>query len=928
MTTVLPVRFEHLDDTYGIGVANPRLSWQVTTEDPTWVQTAYELSLHTPAGPADVIVESADQVLVPWPFAPLASRSRATVRVRVRGDDGWTEWSDASPVEVGLLSPTDWSARFISPATIGGRGQPAPLLSRAFALSQPVASARLYITAHGVYDARLNGTLVSEDVLAPGWTSYHHRLNYRTHDVTDLLTEGDNRIEVVLGDGWYRGRIGAGPLAHRGYGDRLALLAQLEITYADGSQEVVATDQSWAASESGILEHSIYDGQHTDLRPQSGAADAVEVVDEDLGRLVAPPGPPVRVTQKLDALKVWTSPSGQTLVDFGQNLVGWVQVRVRKPRDGHTVTVRHAEVLEHEELGVRPLRTAKATDTYILAAGDEAVLEPRLTFHGFRYAQVDGVDDLQAADVTAVVVGSDLRRTGWFSCSDPDLNRLHDNVLWSMRGNFLSIPTDCPQRDERLGWTGDLCVFSPTASFLYDVGGFLSSWLADVAVDQQPDGAVPFVVPQPILPGGSSRFFEAAMPLPAAWGDAATIYQRLGDTGILAHQLPSMMKWVDAVAARTVGGVSAGGFQFGDWLDPTAPPEAPGQAKADPTVIATAYLARSADIVAQSAAILGDDVIAERYAALAQATRDAFGAEFVTSAGRVVSDAPTVYALALEWGLLPTAAQRDRAARRLADLVIANGFEIATGFVGTPLMTDALASTGRPDLAYRLLLERGCPSWLYPVTMGATTIWERWDSMLPDGTINPGQMTSFNHYALGAVADWMHRAVAGLAPGAPGYREIIVRPLPDPALSHASARLLTPYGEASVAWRRQRGTLTLDVVVPPGARAVVSVPGGETVSVGHGSHSWSVADPVIPPTPISTIRDLIGSPVWEMAVASLVEQGCGTGGGMIAKRVAPYLDLPALDLPRIIGPLTGANPGQVIAAGDALVALLKEMPGQ
>ncbi|MEO3751144.1 family 78 glycoside hydrolase catalytic domain [Streptomyces sp. B6B3] len=918
--SVSPVRFEHRDLhgnlDLGVGTPTPRLSWQVGTEDPAWTQTAYELELDG----TTVRVASPDRVLVPWPFEPLAARARATVRVRVADGERWSEWSEPATVEAGLLAPEDWTARFVSPVTLGGVGDPAPVLGRTVTLrtDSAIASARLYATAHGVYVATLNGARVGDEILAPGWTAYAERLRYQTHDVTGLLRPGENSLEVLLGNGWYRGRLGwDGGRAF--YGDRLALLAQLEVTYADGSVETVGTDERWTARTSGVLADDLYDGQRTDLRPAAGGAGAgeaggaVEVVEADLGRLVAPEGPPVRATQVLPAVKVWTSPSGRTLVDFGQNLVGWVRITARDTGEGAEVTVRHAEVLEHEELGVRPLRTAEATDTYLLPAAGEIVLEPSLTFHGFRYAEVTGLDAFEAE---AVVVHSDLRRTGWFECSDPDLNQFHENVVWGMRGNFLDVPTDCPQRDERLGWTGDIQVFSPTASFLFDTAGFLSSWLADLAADQLPDGSVPFVVPDAL--GGDNA-------TAAAWGDAATVvpwvlYQRYGDARILERQFDSMRAWVDRISSLTIDGVRAGGFQFGDWLDPAAPPDNPFAARADADVIATAYLARSAEIVADAAVVIGAD--GEHYAALAARTREAFARHYVTGAGRILSDAPTVYALAVEWALLPGEEQRAGAGERLADLVRAGGFRIATGFVGTPLIADALTSAGRADLAHRLLLERGCPSWLYPVTMGATTVWERWDSMLPDGSINPGQMTSFNHYALGAVADWMHRVVAGLAPAAPGYREITVRPLPYPTLTHATARHLTPYGEARVAWRREKGRFTLEADVPVGVTATVHLPDGtEPLSVGHGSHSWTVADPAPAVRPVGTVRDLIDDPtLWTDAATLIVAQGLAEDPADLAHKATRYLDAPAHELPLHLARNEFTEAAE--EARQALVALL------
>jgi alpha-L-rhamnosidase len=916
------VRFEHRTDespVLGIGTETPRLSWIVPEADAAFVQEAYEVELTRADGTSEVVqVTGGEQVLVPWPAAPLRSRESVRVRVRVRGAGMRSDWSDPATVEVGLLRTEDWTARFISPFELGGLGAPAPVLHSILEVPDGVVQARLYATACGLYEARLNGHRVGDQVLAPGWTSYAHRLRYQTYDVTGLVRVGGNELEVLLGNGWYRGRLGW--KGRRGlYGDRLALLAQLEVTTTDGTVHILGTDNSWTARESGVLLDDFYDGQRTDLRPRTGGrSDAVEVVDGDLARLVAPDGPPVRVTETLPAAAVFSSPSGATLVDFGQNLVGWVRLRVRDQAPGQEVMIRHAEVLEHGELGVRPLRTAKATDAYVLAGGPLEVLEPSLTFHGFRYAGIEGLAEVRAEDVEAVVVGSDLRRTGWFSSSDPQLDRFHENVVWGMRGNFLDVPTDCPQRDERLGWTGDIQVFAPTASFLFDSAGFLSSWLADLAAEQRPDGSVPFVVPDVL---------ETPGPAAAAWGDAATLvpwvlYQRTGDVGLLARQLPSMRAWVDHIAG--LAGADrrwAGGFQFGDWLDPTAPPDAPFEAKADPDVVATAHLARSAEVVGLAAAVVGDADVAEKYARLAGEVREAFAHEYVTAGGRVLSDCPTVYALALQWALLPTEDQRHRAGDRLADLVRSSGFRISTGFVGTPLIMDALTSSGHLDTAYRLLLQTGCPSWLYAVTMGATTVWERWDAMLPDGAINPGEMTSFNHYAFGAVADWLHRTVAGLAPAAPGYRELLVRPAPDRNLTAASACHRTPYGDAEVSWERSDGRFRLRVVVPVGAAATVHVPGlSGPARMGHGTHTWQTADPVAVEGPLpaqATVRDVLDhEETWRHVVAAAVETGVASDEAQAAARLRAFLDAP---LSRLVDAL--APPG-LIEGGQALQAKL------
>jgi alpha-L-rhamnosidase len=855
--TIARIRFEHLSDALGIGVARPRLSWLVQTSVPGWIQAAYEIEAYTPDGllfSGTGRVESSESVLVSWPFPPLASRQRLGVRVRTWGTAGQvSSWSELFPVEAALLDTSDWKANFITPDWEEDvtQPQPGPLLRKDFDLHAQVKKARLYITALGVYQVYLNGVVVGDHVMAPGWTSYHHRLRYQMFDVTDLLRAGPNALGAMLGDGWFRGRLGFGGGTSNIYGDRLALLAQLEVEYADGVTECIKTDETWRAATGPILFNDIYDGEIYDSRLEKpgwskpGFNDStwagVKKIDWDLATLFAPLGPPVRATELVTPVAISTSPSGRTLVDFGQNLVGRLRISVQGPA-GQMITLRHAEVLEHGELGTRPLRHAKATDCYILNGAGVETWEPRFTFHGFRYAEVEGwPGEMKIEDLRAVVCHSALERTGWFACSDPLINRLHENTLWSMRGNFLDIPTDCPQRDERLGWTGDIEVFSPTASFLYDSAGFLTSWLRDLSAEQKEYGGMPFVIPN-VLPGKN--------PPAAAWGDAATVipwvlYQRFGDTQVLADQFESMRAWVDLLTS--IAGESRlwdKGFQLGDWLDPAAPPDNPAAARTPGFIIATAYFARSSELVGLAAGVLGKTQEEVTYRELAREVREAFNREYVSPTGRLLSDSSTAYALALQFSLLPTQAQRQHAGKRLAVLARANGFRISTGFVGTPLICDALCSEGLQEVAFRLLTARENPSWLYPVTMGATTIWERWDSMLPDGSINPGEMTSFNHYALGAVSDWMHRTIGGLIPAAPGYRRLEINPQPGGGLTWANAKHITPYGPAACAWKIAGEQITVEVEVPPNTSALIHLPGkpeGEALEVGSGKHSWNYA---------------------------------------------------------------------------------------
>ena len=731
----------------------------------------------------------------------------------------------------------------------------APLLRKEFGLDGghgQVARAVLHATAHGVFEAYLNGTPVSDDVLSPGWSSYEWRLRYRSYDVTALL-QPTSVLAIALGNGWFRGRLGWG--GGRGYyGKELAALAQLEIEFSDGHVQTVVTDEGWTAGPSAVVFNDIYDGETIDARRQSDAWlqpgfshegwKGVHPAELDFATLTPYIGPPVQRQEELEPTKIWTSPAGKTLVDFGQNLVGWVRLRARGPV-GSTITLRHAEVLEHDELGTRPLRTAKATDRFILSGGDD-LFEPTFTFHGFRYIEIDGwPGELTSDAVTAVVVSSELQRIGEFECSDELLNQLHRNVVWGTRGNFLDVPTDCPQRDERLGWTGDIAVFAPSAAYLLDVEDFLREWLANLTVEQRAaDGMVPFVVPDVLKYVDRPSHFPTPEST-AIWSDAAVwvpwaLWQAYGDRQVLSDQFDSMVAHVRRVESLlSPTGLWDAGFQFGDWLDPTAPPDQPDLAKADKGVVATACLYRDARIVADTAELLRRGQEAAHFADLAERTQAAFRDHYVNDDGTIHSDAQTAYALAIVFGLLDQESAR-LAGKRLAELVTESGYRIQTGFAGTPYVMDALSTTGHLEEAYRLLLQQECPSWLYTVTMGATTIWERWDSMLPDGTINPGQMTSFNHYALGAVADWMHRNIGGIAPLEPGYSKVLIAPQPGGDIRWARSSLDTRHGTISVSWsQRDGGPIELDVAIPEGVTAQVQLPGGEAQELGPGRHQHS-----------------------------------------------------------------------------------------
>ncbi|KRE81377.1 family 78 glycoside hydrolase catalytic domain [Arthrobacter sp. Soil764] len=751
------------------------------------------------------------------------------------------------------MTSTPWQAAMITPESdFDG----APLLRKEFTLEQGhggIAKATLRATAFGVYEAFINGSPVAEDVLSPGWSSYEWRLRYRSYDVTALVGPA-TVIGVELGNGWYRGRLAWHGMSNL-YGNELGFFGQLDIEFDDGHIQSIASDTSWQAGPSATTFNDLYDGQTIDARRrQKGWAEpgfspgtdwtGVRELAFDGGRLAEPVGPPVVRAGVVRPVEIFTSPSGKTLVDFGQNLVGWLRFTVQG-NAGSSITVRHAEVLENGELGVRPLRSAKAADTFILSGGEDS-FEPTKTFHGFRYAEITGWPGELTEDVLeAVVVHSDLERTGTFECSNELVNQLHRNIVWGLRGNFLDLPTDCPQRDERLGWTGDIAVFAPTAAYLYDVKDFLQDWLLDLAAEQKAqDGLVPITVPDALkycpqpaefpAPESSALWSEASVWVPWA------LWEAYGDLGVLRNQFDSMAshtRRVEGLLSST--GLWDSGFQFGDWLDPDAAPDQPWAAKADTGVVATACMYRTARITAQAAGLLGKHDDEAYFDALAARVRASFAEHYVAADGTIRSDCTTVYALAIAFDILATPALREFAGNRLAELVRDNNYRVSTGFAGTPFITHALTDTGHVDEAYRLLLEEGCPSWLYPVTMGATTVWERWNSMLPDGTINPGEMTSFNHYALGAVADWMHKAIGGIRPLVPGYAKVLIAPQPGAGIDWARTSLKTPHGTVRVEWKHDGGTFRLKATVPGGVAADVVLPDGERHPVVGGTHSFS-----------------------------------------------------------------------------------------
>jgi alpha-L-rhamnosidase len=751
-------------------------------------------------------------------------------------------------------SPLFVEASWIASPISGGKNTcaPVPYVRKTFRLDQPVRSAQLAITALGLYEAEINGQRVGDEVFAPGWTDYHQRVQYQTYEVARLLREGENRLGAILGDGWYCGFIAW--CGRQVYGDRPRLLARLDVIFQDGSHAIITTDSSWETATGPILESDMLMGEAYDARLELGAWSEPGVAPGHWQPvLVLPPehpvvlvprgGPPVRRIEEIAPSAAPTlRPNNETIFDFGQNFSGRVRIRIQVAR-GATLRLRYAEVLNpNGSLYTENLREARCTDYYTSRGGEVETWEPRFTFHGFRYVEITGIKPEQIIDVTGVVLHSDLTPTGTFRCSHEGLNQLQHNIVWGQKSNFLEVPTDCPQRNERLGWTGDAQVFIRTAAFNFDVRGFFHKWMQDVRDAQNERGAIPSVAP---LAHALTR--EDGGP---AWADATvicpwTIYLCYRDRQILEDHYDSMKFFMDHLEKhRALAFIRNhpdlelekqgwGMNGYGDWLALDGGGKTEGITPHD--LIGTAFYAYDADLMAKIAQILGRDEDAGMYRALHGKVVEAFRRRYVTPEGLVVSGTQTAYVLALHFGLVEESV-RAVAVRELVRDIERRDYHLATGFVGTPYLLEVLESGGRLDVAYKLLEQETFPSWLFPVRNGATTIWERWDGWTPEKGFQDKNMNSFNHYAYGAVGAWMYRTVAGieLDPDEPGYNHVLFRPRPGGSITWAEASLQTALGRAEIHWVLERETLQVTLTVPAGARATFQPP----ESYGEGESSF------------------------------------------------------------------------------------------
>ena len=840
-TSVEDLVLEYHTNPVGIDVQKPRLSWKIISDKENVLQVSYEIRVAD--SPSNLNrknrliwdsgkVNSNQSVNVEYQGPELEPMQRVYWQVRVWDNDGKaTKWSEPAFWEMGLTAPELWTASWITMENekeMEG-SKPSHFLRKEFSASKKIKSARIYVSALGIYELYLNGEKVGDELFTPGWTSYNKRIQYQTYDVTSML-QPQNSLGAILGDGWFRGNIGFRN-QNNYYGDKLALIAQLQITYSDGTTETVGTDESWKATTGPLIFSDIYNGETYDARLEMPGWATTSFNDSNWGTvakldhpkdiLIAPQGVPVKAVEEIAPIEIITTPTGETVFDMGQNMVGWVRLKV-KGNKGDAVTLKFAEVLDKEgNFYIENLRAAKVTDVYILKGDGEEIYEPRFTFHGFRYVKIEDFPGTPQLDnITGVVIYSDMEPTGTFACSDPLINQLQHNIQWGQKGNFLDVPTDCPQRDERLGWTGDAQVFAPTAAFNFNVASFFTKWMKDVAADQGPDGKVNHVVPDVLNGAGGS----------AAWADAAIIipwqmYLAYGDKRMLEVQYPSMVGWVNYMKNRAGDDyLWIGDTHYGDWLAfATTRSDYPG-ATTEKDLIATAYYAHSSKLLAEIAQILGKTDDAEKYSTLSENVKKAFVNEFVTPAGRLVSHTQTAYSLALAFDLLPENLV-PKAAEYLAGDV--DKFKhLTTGFVGTPLLCKTLSDHGYEDLAFMLLNRKEYPSWLYPVTQGATTIWERWDGQKPDGTFQNAGMNSFNHYAYGAIGEWLYTYVAGIQidPENPGYKHFFLAPHPGGDLTNAKAELKSMYGEIKSAWKIEGDQMIYDVTIPANTTATITLP--------------------------------------------------------------------------------------------------------
>lgn len=863
---VSEIRVDNKTNPLGIDNKNLEFDWVLSSNKRNVKQKAYriQVSERSDFTEKDLAwdsgkVESEQSVYVSYKGKDLVSTKKYYWRIKVWTNVGASDWSSTGFWRMGL-NIDDWEAKWIEVDDQGDKAYSSPLFRKNFKLNKKVKSATAIITSHGLYESYLNGEKIGDAFLTPGWTSYNKRLQYQMYDITSQIRTGKNSIGAIVGDGWYRSTLGWEDNDNI-YGDKLALLMQILIEFSDGTSKVISTDETWKTEESDILSSEIYNGERVDSRKElKGWSDIeyddshwspVKVVGFGYNNLINTENELIKKHEVFKPKELIITPEGDTVLDFGQNLVGFVEVSIDKGIRGDSIILEHAEVLDKEgNFYTDNLRAAEQKNVFILNGDQKQSFRPHFTWQGFRYVRIKGNSGITNPDnFKAVALYSDMPQTGSFTTSNEMLNQLQHNIEWGQKGNFLDVPTDCPQRDERLGWTGDAQAFFTTAAFNMGVNNFFTKWLKDLSADQLDNGNIPFVIPNVLGTESAGS---------AGWEDVATIipwnmYLLYGNKTVLEVQYSSMKAWVDFMTSEANDYLWNIGFNFGDWLFYRPDDDNSGRsAVTDQYLIAQAFYVHSTQLLVETAKVLEKNEDIRKYTKLLNQIKEAFLNEYVTPNGRLSSDTQTAYVLALNFDLLPENL-RPQAAKRLVDNINSYNYHLTTGFLGTPYLNHVLTRFGYHDLAFTLLMQNTYPSWLYPVTQGATTMWERWDGQKPDGTFQTPSMNSFNHYAYGAIGDWMYRELAGINSSdddGVGYKKVIIKPhvnnnyVSDEVkrqnnneeLTEVRGSLDTYYGKIISHWKKNMDNngLSLKVSIPVNTTGIIYIPTMDKTKIREG----------------------------------------------------------------------------------------------
>jgi alpha-L-rhamnosidase len=871
MLEAVNLKCEYLENPVGLDTNNPRISWQIQGVGRGILQKAYQLQVAAEGDFSCVMwdtgkIDSEQSINVEIKELALIPRTRYYFRIRIWDNKGReSSWSSPSFWETGMLHFSEWKAEWVGVSTRVKSSPPeeASLFRRTFDILGKVNTARIYASALGLYELELNGKRVGDSYFTPGWTAYEKRVQYQVYEVDHLIGQGKNAIGIVLGRGWYQQDI---PWANNQSTQKkpFAAILELHVQYEDGREEIIKTNEDWKCASGPIRMSELYHGETYDARLESldwstggykdtGWENAI-IVPYKKDILVHQQNEPIRKIEELKPIALITTPRGERVLDMGQNMVGWIRFSITG-YSGKQITLQHAEVLDGDgNFYIGNLRAAKQTTTYICKGDPNGeTFEPHFSFQGFRYVKLEGYDDISLDSFTGIVLHSDMEQTGSFRCSNTKINQLQHNIEWGLKGNFLDVPTDCPQRDERLGWTGDAQMFIRTAAYLRNVAPFFTKWLKDLQAEQLEDGGIPFVIPDVL----SNKVQNTGFNLnndhsSSAWGDAAVIcpwviYLSYGDKRILEEQYESMKAWVEYIRHQ---GESEflwnSGFHFGDWLALDSKPDSYVGAT-DKDFIATAFYGYSTLLLAKTAEVIGNKSDADIYQKLYGKIVCAFQNEFVTPSGRLAVQTQTAHVLVLMFDLA-SGKTKERIVQRLAELIKEANYHLTTGFVGTPYLNIVLSENGLHDLACKLLLQTDYPSWLYQVTKGATTIWEHWDGIKEDGSFWSEEMNSFNHYAYGSIGEWLYRVIAGinLDETQPGYKHIHIHPKPGADLEWIEAKLQTIYGEIASSWRLEGDRMDVSVTIPPNTTATVTLPFSANLDIDEivkdAPHSDGVLD--------------------------------------------------------------------------------------